>query len=263
VTESEADAAARAAGVRIRALESITDLLAADALTRAIWQPEAPGMMLPLETMRAFAHTGNYLAGAYADDEMVGCSVGFFEAPATSALHSHVTGVVDKVAGRGVGRALKLHQRQWCLERGVTAITWTYDPLVARNAYFNLARLGATPTAYLTNFYGTMQDARNGKDESDRLMARWELGRFPPRPVPVDGAEVVLGRAADGGPAYEPGGGPRVLVAVPEDIEGLREAQPETANRWRHAVREAVTGLLGDGYYFAGFDRTGYYILER
>ncbi|MEV6637445.1 GNAT family N-acetyltransferase [Actinoplanes sp. NPDC051470] len=263
MTETEAEAAARAAGVRIRALESITDLMAADSLTRDIWQPVEPGMMLPLETMRAFAHTGNYLVGAYSGEEMVGCSIGFFEAPAANALHSHVTGVTDRAAGRGVGRALKLHQRQWCLERGVAAITWTYDPLVARNAYFNLARLGARPTTYLTNFYGTMQDGRNGKDESDRLMARWEVARYPPPPTPVDGAEVVLGRAADGGPAYEPGGGPRVLVAVPDDIEALREADPDTANRWRHAVREALTGLLAEGYYFAGFDRTGYYILEQ
>ncbi|MFG1606491.1 GNAT family N-acetyltransferase [Actinoplanes sp. NPDC049265] len=263
MTETEAEAAARAAGVRIRALESITDLLAADALTRAIWQPVEPGMMLPVDTMRAFAHTGNYLSGAYAGDELVGCSVGFFEAPAANALHSHITGVSDRAAGRGVGRALKMHQRQWCQERGVAAITWTYDPLVARNAYFNLVRLGATPTTYLTNFYGTLLDGRNGKDESDRLMARWDLNRYPPRPVSTDGAEVVLGRTPDGGPAYEPGGGPRVLVAVPHDIETLRDADPDTANRWRHAVREALTGLLADGYYFTGFDRAGFYILER
>ena len=79
------------------------------------------------------------------------------------------------LTGRHVGFALKLHQRAWALLRGVSEIAWTFDPLVSRNAYFNLVKLGAQPAEYLPNFYGTMLDTINGDDDSDRLLVRWRL----------------------------------------------------------------------------------------
>jgi predicted GNAT superfamily acetyltransferase len=74
---------------------------------------------------------------------MIGASVGFFAAPDDRSLHSHITGIVGDHRGRGLGRLLKQHQREWALARGVHRITWTFDPLVARNASFNLRVLGA------------------------------------------------------------------------------------------------------------------------
>ena len=78
-------------------------------------------------------------------------------------------------AGRAVGTAIKLHQRDWALAHGGTAITWTYDPLVARNAHFNLNRLGARPERYLLDVYGELRDDLNRGDPSDRLLVRWSL----------------------------------------------------------------------------------------
>ena len=74
-----------------------------------------------------------------------------------------------------MGFALKLHQRAWCLDRGITLMEWTYDPLVARNAYFNLSKLGATVAEYLPDFYGVMGDGINRFDESDRILVHWPL----------------------------------------------------------------------------------------
>ena len=107
--------------------------------------------------------------------ELLGACIGFFGPPAHAELHSHIAGVGPAGLGRAVGFALKLHQRAWCLRRDVRAIAWTYDPLIRRNGYFNLAKLGARPVEYLRNFYGTMDDAINGGTETDRLLVHWDL----------------------------------------------------------------------------------------
>ena len=143
-------AAASAADVVVRELHRVDQLKAAQQLFEAVWRP-AEGQPSPMtgELLRALAHAGCYVAGAYAGARMVGASAGFFTAPPGPALHSHITGVAPQGQHRGVGFALKVHQRAWALARGITEVVWTFDPLVARNAWFNLAKLGARPTAYL------------------------------------------------------------------------------------------------------------------
>jgi len=204
----------------------------------------------------------------------VGACVGFFHAPGEDALHSHIAGVT--ATGRSVGFALKLHQRAWALLHGVSEVAWTFDPLVARNAWFNLAKLAATPAEYLPNFYGPMLDAINGDDDSDRLLVRWQL-RDPAVVLAcagdradadaaaerAAGAVVALGVAEDGGP--EPGrlDGATALVAVPPDIGKLRATDSALAQRWRLAVRETLTTLVGAGGRIDGFDRAGWYVVRR
>ena len=106
---------------------------------------------------------------------MVGAAIAFHSTPDRHALHSHIAGVAPGLAGRSIGYAMKQHQRGWALARGIDVIEWTFDPLVARNAYFNCAKLRALPVEYLTNFYGVMPDVINGDDETDRLLVRWQL----------------------------------------------------------------------------------------
>ncbi|MBO2457612.1 GNAT family N-acetyltransferase [Actinomadura violacea] len=243
-------------GPRIRELHDLADLQETYRLIGRIWGDDAGPVSV--EMMRALAHAGNYVAGAYEDGRMVGCSVAFLAAPAGTALHSHVTGAV---AGRGIGLALKLHQRDWALARGLSRITWTYDPLVRRNAHFNLVKLGARPEEYLTSFYGAMTDAINGGDETDRVLAAWDIAGPPPRPAepPADAAHGVLDR--DGRPVIGSVDAETVLVALPEDIEGLRRADPGAARAWRLAVREVLGGLLAGGARVTGFhDRTCYVV---
>ncbi|GAA2212006.1 hypothetical protein GCM10009850_074680 [Nonomuraea monospora] len=231
-----------------------------------IWEFEPDGRPLSPGLMRALTHAGNYVSGAFDGDLMVGASVGFFGRDST--LHSNTTGAT---AGRGIGFELKLHQRLWALERGISRITWTYDPLVRRNAHFNLAKLGARPTEYLPDFYGVMPDAINQGDESDRVLAVWPLTdprveaavrRVPYLPAVPEDAVVGLGDDGER-PVEGRTDGRVVLVAVPEDIERLRGADAGAAKAWRHAVRDVLGGLMAEGATVTGFHRRTYYVMER
>jgi len=269
------DSVARAAGVSVREAADLADLEDVVRLFATIWGRDANPPMT-LELLRAFTKAGNYVAGAFADDRLVGACVGFFHAPAEDALHSHIAGVATGMTGRNIGFALKLHQRSWALQRGVSQIAWTFDPLVSRNAYFNLVKLAAQPAEYLPNFYGTMLDTINGDDDSDRLLVRWRLrepavvaacaGRHSQVQVADElarGATVGLGIDPDGAPLPGDLDGETVLVAVPRDIGALRSTDPALAARWRVSVREALSALVADGGRIDGFDRAGCYVIRR
>lgn len=191
----EHEEAAARAGVVIRELREIGEFEQVYRLFDEIWHPEPANVPVTVELMAGFAHTGNYVAGAFAGDALVGASVGFLASG--EALHSHVTGAV---IGRGVGYALKLHQRAWCRERGLARITWTFDPLVRRNAHFNLVKLGARPEAYLTEFYGAMADAINEGDASDRLLAVWRVTGGQEEKACPEEAYTLVREADDGRP---------------------------------------------------------------
>ncbi|WP_240641537.1 GNAT family N-acetyltransferase [Nocardioides ferulae] len=269
-----ADAAASAAGVTVTELTELEQLEQVVALYATIWgRSENPPMTI--ELLRAFAKAGNYIAGALDGDRLVGACVGFFHAPADDTLHSHIAGVAGGMTGRSVGFALKLHQRAWALRHGVAEIAWTFDPLVSRNAYFNLVKLAARPVEYLPNFYGPMVDTINGDDDSDRLLVRWRLrdpgvalacaGSGMPASMEEEvraGAVIALGIAPDGAP--QPGrlDGAVSLVAVPRDIARIRSTDPALAQRWREEVRAALTTLLAGGASITGFDRAGWYVVR-
>lgn len=269
--DPHADRAARAAGVAVRELTAIDELTAVCRLFQDIWRPPPGSPLATPELLRALTKAGNYLAGAFDGERLVGACVGFFGAPADGTMHSHIAGVDAAMAGRSVGFALKLHQRAWALRRGVGTIAWTFDPLVARNAYFNLAKLGATASEYLPDFYGGMADAVNGGDETDRLLVHWDLGApevvaaCAGRPLAVAHPEAVvaLGRAEGGGPRAGVLDAPTLLVGVPADVTALRVADPALAKAWRVAVREVLGGALAGGGRVAGFDRAGWYVVTR
>ncbi|KAA9163642.1 GNAT family N-acetyltransferase [Amycolatopsis acidicola] len=273
--EEAAAKAAVAAGVRLREVAELAELEAVYRLFDVIWRPDPANPPVTTELMRALTKAGNYVGGAYAGDELVGACVGFFGTPAGEVMHSHIAGVSPSMAGRHVGLALKLHQRAWALPRGISVIEWTFDPLVARNAYFNLGKLAAVAAEYLPNFYGGMRDNINGTDETDRLLVHWPISApevtaacaGTPHLVHADaelcrGAVVALDRA-DGGPVRGSLAGDTLLVAVPRDIETLRRADPTTAGQWRLAVRETLGSLLAEGARIKGFDRAGWYVVTR
>jgi predicted GNAT superfamily acetyltransferase len=270
-----ADAAALAAGVSVRELSRLADLTAVVDLYSTIWgRSESPPMTV--ELLRAFTKAGNYVGGAFLGDRLVGACVGFFHAPAEDSLHSHIAGVAGDVTGRHVGYALKLHQRAWALLRGVSQIAWTFDPLVSRNAYFNVVKLAGSPVEYLPDFYGRMSDTINGGGETDRLLVCWRLrdpevvaacsGISSPAVAGAElarGAVVALGIDAHEGPIPGRLDGRLSLVAVPRHIEGLRTTDPMLAQRWRIALRDSLGTLLADGARITGFDREGWYVLRR
>lgn len=262
---ADADRATSRAGVRVLPLDTLAGVQdAADVLAR-VWRTSPTTPPLSADVMRAVEHAGGYVVGAYADDVMVGVSSGFLGLGADDrpVLHSHISGVVDQ--GRGVGIALKLHQRAWALSRGITTITWTFDPVVRRNAWFNLVKLGATGVEYLPDFYGPMSDGVNGGESSDRLFTRWDLTSAPAGPLPADGATLLLDDV-DGAPvatAQAPADSARLLLRLPADIEGLRGSDPSTATAWRLAVRSALIPAFADGFTVVGMTPDARLLLAR
>jgi predicted GNAT superfamily acetyltransferase len=260
-TRAAAQAAA-AAGVRLLPLDTLSGVRDAADLFCRVWRTGVANPPLSAEVMRAVEHAGGYVVGAYIGSELVGASSGFLGLDgARPVLHSHISGVSQQ--SRGVGLALKLHQRAWALERGITTVTWTFDPLVRRNAWFNLAKLGAIGVEYLVDFYGPMTDGVNAGESSDRLFTWWDLLRDP-APAVSNGAVVALaeqeGRPVSGRAAAD---GHRLLVQLPADIEGLRGSDPETARAWRLAVREVLVPAFADGYRADGTTRDGCLVLGR
>lgn len=265
-----AEVAAAAAGVRVRELRELDELDAVYQLFNAIWRPDPKNPPVTTELLRALTKAGNYVAGAFDDGKLVGACVGFFAAPSEGALHSHVAGVSGQA--RGIGFALKVHQRAWAMLRGVDVVSWTFDPLVRRNAYFNIVKLAARPTEYLTNFYGDMHDGINSGGDTDRLLVQWELSSpavaaaasgAPSFAAAEPAAVEALSMSVDGRPVLGSLAGDRLLVAVPPDIEGLRRTDPSAAQSWRTAVREVLGTLLAEGAVVTGFDRAGWYVLNQ
>ncbi|MCP2263739.1 GNAT family N-acetyltransferase [Promicromonospora thailandica] len=247
----DARTAADAAHVVVREVSGLGELAAVGDLFTRIWGRPS----VSTELLRAFSKTQSYVGGAFRDGALVGACVAFHAAPRLRSLHSHIAGVTPGTGGRGVGFALKVHQRAWALRHGVDEIAWTYDPLVARNAHFNVVKLAARPTEYLTNFYGPMADAINGDEDTDRLLVRWDLR-----------APAVI-RAAAPGAAWRsvPGGSdgvpPDAVVPVPPDIERLRATDPAAAHDWRLRVRESLAPHLAAGAA-VGYDRERGYLVH-
>jgi predicted GNAT superfamily acetyltransferase len=278
--QQTAGRAARAADVTVTELAAMTELYAAAELFVDQWgfgggyPPVAPNLM------RALAYTGNYVAGAWAGEALIGASAGFLQhTPAGLALYSQITAVRPGTESRGVGYALKMHQRGWALARGLDVVHWTFDPLVRRNAYFNITKLGAVGAVYLPHFYGLMRDDINGTDESDRLLVRWCLREpaavraadgSPDEPDPprllAAGVPVLLRADPESAPvigADARGTRGMALCQVPEDIVTIRARDAGLARAWRVALRGALRPALETGFVAGGISRDGWYLLLR
>jgi predicted GNAT superfamily acetyltransferase len=262
-----------AIGTRIVEVHDLDGCRAVDDLFAAVWGLPAGAQFTPPPLLMVMAHAGNYLVAAYDDDHggggdrMVAASMAFLGMKDRQPiLHSHITGVVPDLQGRAIGFALKQHQRAWCLARGIATVEWTFDPLVRRNGYFNLEKLGAAITAYYTDFYGAMHDGINQGDDSDRCLVRWDLtlARARVDPAVLDQAEVIL--SDEGGrpsALAAPGRAAVELAYVPEDIVALRETDPGAARAWRTALRDTMGAAVAAGYHATAMTKDGAYVLTR
>jgi len=262
--------------VTIDLARSEQDARAAVAVLAHVWSRADGGEPLPPELAWAFAHSGNYVALARRDGRVVGAAIGFRgddgQAP---LLHSHITGVLPGWQGHGVGYQLKQHQRAWAIAHGLDRVTWTFDPLVARNCYFNVVKLGAALTHYYVDFYGPMDDGINTGDETDRCLVTWRTasaraaeaaaGVFTATDLHAaraGGAVDVLRRDAAGGPQVQLDGAADVrLVQVPTDVIELRRRDPELAREWRLALREVLVAAFADGLEVVGVTHDGWYVV--
>jgi predicted GNAT superfamily acetyltransferase len=245
-----ANDAARRAGVEVCPLTELEDAGAVNEVIAATWGASSA---IGPEFVRAFQASGNVPLGAVAGGRVVGFVLGFVGPAGGVHVHSHMLAVLPEHRAAGVGHALKLAQRAWALDAGLDVVRWTFDPLVAANAHFNLVKLGAVADRFLRHFYGDMGDDLNRGDRSDRLEARWDLEREPgSRHPPVGRPWVVLSReTGDGAPrpseVRPPRGDPHAVVEIPPDYAALRRDHPQLAGRWRGAVGDALEACVAAG----------------
>lgn len=233
------------------------------------------GPIVSPEVIWASAHVGGPVAAAFVDGRLVGGTVGFVGIRGgRPRAHSHLAAVLPEFASRGIGRALKWHQRAWCLDRDITTVEWTFDPLVRRNAVINLVHLGARPVAWMPDLYGPMRDARNVGLPTDRLLVSWDLrdprvrraasGRTAEPDVAAlrhAGAVVVLDVGDGDTPVVTPSPAPRRLARIPADIESLRRTDPGRARAWTDAMHATVGAAIDEGLRVTGITRDGWYVL--
>ncbi|MFM7719000.1 MAG: GNAT family N-acetyltransferase [Actinomycetota bacterium] len=211
------------AGVSLRPLRTPDDADLLLGVLSATWG----GQEMAREIVVALAESGNVCWGAFDGATILGYVLGWAGVDAEGLhVHSHMLATLAPARGRGIGAALKFAQRAQALDQGIGVVRWTFDPMVTRNAIFNLNRLGTTADRFHRDFYGAMGDPMNRGERSDRLVARWDLVREPgPRALPDD------------------------AVRVPVPAEGARGASAA-----REAVATAIEEALGAGLVAGGFD---------
>ena len=274
--QADAVRTANTAGVEIRMLNDLAGQNLARRLFDQTWSTDGDTQVTP-NLLQALVHSGAYVSGAFIGDRIVGAAFAFPGRDANGHwhLHSHMAAVLDDVRDRGIGAALKWHQRAWAIENGYSTITWTFDPLVRRNARLNLLKLGVYVCEYHEDFYGDMADALNVGDATDRAMARWELlsartlkaaasvNGLAPDPIP-SGAGIALSIENEEPVVHQvPTTTDVLVVALPPDIIEIRTENPALASRWRMAVRSVLSPALADGMEIVGFTNDGAYLVER
>jgi len=274
----------------IHILETPEEMAAVEQLQRLVWA--APDIeIVPKDILLAVVHNGGLAIGAFVGSDLVGVSFGFpgfYPTPDGPRLkhHSHILAVHPDWASKGIGFALKRAQWQMVRKQGIDRITWTYDPLLSRNAHLNIARLGAVCSTYLRSEYGEMHDGLNAGLPSDRFQVDWwintervrrRLSR-PSRPsLTLDYyrlAEVTLLEAyfeqtpaAPQPPQGEPSlSGHLLLIEIPCDFLALKAVDLSLARAWRFYTRAVFEQAFAAGYLVTDFVRDqgrSFYVLTH
>ncbi len=273
----------------IHILETPEEMAAVEELQRLVWS--APDIeVVPKDILLAIVHNGGLAIGAFVGTELVGASFGFpgfYQTPDGPRLkhHSHILAVHPDWRSKGMGFALKRAQWQMVRKQGLDRITWTYDPLLSRNAHLNVARLGAVCNTYLRSEYGEMLDGLNAGLPSDRFQVDWWLNsqrverRLSRRSRPTLGlnyfrlAEATLLEACwDSNPIPRPPdeilslSGTLVLVEIPYDFQALKAVDLALARDWRFYTREVFEEAFAAGYLVTDFvidEGRSFYILTH
>jgi predicted GNAT superfamily acetyltransferase len=231
-------------GIVVRKCAGIEEFQRCVELQREIWGEEDIEVE-PATLFVVAAETGGQVLGAFDGERLVGYTlavVGFTQG--TVFLHSHMTGVLAEYRDRGVGRALKLFQREEALGRGIRLVVWTFDPLETRNAYFNLNRLGAIARKYLPNLYGVTTSPLHLRLPTDRLWAEWRL----------DSARVA---AAVSDLAKEPDAASvAATVELPAELERWKGSDVAQVADVQTRIREKFTKWFARGYAAVGVRKT-------
>jgi predicted GNAT superfamily acetyltransferase len=231
--------------MQVRKLDNLQDQNSGRKIFDLTWAMDAGTEITP-NLLQAMVHSGSYLSGAFIDGRIVGASFAF---PATNNgihLHSHMTAVLDEFRDKGVGYALKIDQWNWAKKNNFSHLSWTFDPLVRRNAKLNIVKLGVDISAYFPNFYGAMPDALNAGDESDRLMVSWRTDIDAPK-----ARELITNPKSDD-----------ILIGIPEDIVAMRSKDQSESMKWRRQVRDQFLAAFGKNGKVVGFSTNNEYVVQ-
>ena len=261
----------------IRVLESPEEMTAVEELQRTVW-PGSETDVVPAHMLITAVHNGGLVVGAFIDEQLIGFVFGFpgieFTPDGPRPKHcSHMMGIHPDQRDAGIGFALKRAQWQMVRHQGLDHITWTYDPLLSRNAYLNIAKLGAVCSTYRRSEYGDMRDGLNAGLPSDRFLVDWwintrrvdrRLSKRARRPLKLDDfskAELhplySLQIRADQLPQppehFSPLNGNLTLAEIPSDFGRLKDSDFSLARDWRFFSREIFETAFAEGYIVTDF----------
>jgi predicted GNAT superfamily acetyltransferase len=268
--------------IMIRDLESIEDLRQIPDVEKEVWGSDDRDTV-PVLLLIAAREAGSILLGAFDDQRLIGFAFGFpgLEHGQVS-IHSHMTAVLPRYRNLNLGYQLKLVQRERALAAGVRLITWTFDPLQARNAHFNFGKLGVVSERYKIDFYGRESTSILHQNGTDRLWVTWLLdsdrvrhrlnrtsglaGISPPEMLLVRGKE---NGHPESGKLSSALSASSVGIQIPSEIFEIEEKDSALAWEWRAATRWAFTECLKAGFFVLDFlraqssPRLGTYLLRK
>ncbi|HZQ36029.1 MAG TPA: hypothetical protein VFD32_08865 [Dehalococcoidia bacterium] len=249
-----------APAVTVRPVASVVEYRACQELQRRAWGITEDGYVVPVATMISVQHAGGLVLGAFVPDRPDGSGerlAGFAFAylgrvRGRWALYSQLAAVDESLRDLGLGGRLKQAQRDWAREQGLALVAWSFDPLQAGNANFNLHKLGAVCHEYQVNFFGERSDALNAGLESDRLLAEWPVNDQPRRWLggdtePLDLVQAVPAPAFQWDEAAAAAARP-LRIEIPADVAALRASELSLAADWQRAVRAAFLQAFAAGY---------------
>ncbi len=239
--------------IEVRPLTEHSEFQEAVKLQQQIWGFEEIEL-LPVRLFVVALKVGGQVFGAFDGQRMIGFCLAIpgLKAGGKSYLHSHMLGVLPEYRNAGVGRRVKLVQREDAISRGIELIEWTFDPLEIKNAFFNIERLGAIVRRYVFNQYGTTTSHLHGGLPTDRCIAEWWIDS--PR-----AKAIISGEAFPRNPI-------EVRIAIPSDIGSLRVEDPKRARAIQEQASVDFQAAFDRGLAVIGFEKTneaGIYLLGK
>lgn len=236
--------------IEIRHCESLAEYEECVRLQRTTWGKD---ILVPSAIFVVAHHTGGQAFAAFDGEKMAGFTLALAGTRGGEPfLHSHMTAVLPEYQDRGVGRRLKLFQRQDALKHGIRLVEWTYDPLELKNARFNLVRLGAVVRRFIPNCYGITDSPMHTGLPTDRFMAEWWLNSERVKNILADNPSPIAAAAQ--------------RVSIPADIGDIKIKNREAAEHIQSAVRVQFEKYFAEGYVATGIEAAGAttdYIFEK
>jgi predicted GNAT superfamily acetyltransferase len=230
--------------IAIRVIQALEDFFDTVTVQKEVWGFSETDIVPP-RLMTVATHIGGLVLGVFQGEHMVGFSLALpgVKKGGKAYWHSHMTGILPSFQNQGIGRQLKLKQRDEARRAGIELIEWTFDPLEIRNSHFNIERLGVIVRRFVPNQYGITSSRLHGGLPTDRLVAEWHVNSARAQAI-VDRGETVERRA-------------EATVAVPLEIDQWRLSDIEKARQAQDRIRSQFQQLLGGGLAVVGYQRTG------